>query len=93
MDITYIVWIVLVILGIISGVFLIIKDRRNRNATKVKRELQASAFFSFVMLCTSVVSFLEKGISFLSFMAFVFFLGGVLMTLLNNKKIHTETNT
>ncbi|GAA0497735.1 hypothetical protein GCM10008986_25930 [Salinibacillus aidingensis] len=64
-DFTYALWFGLFILGIISGIYLIVKDKRHGKATKAKRELQSSVYFTIVIFWSSVVTFLEIGISFI----------------------------
>lgn len=93
MELTYTVWIGLCVLGILSGIYIIIKDKRDGKVTKAKRELQASVFFAIVMFCTLAVSFFEAGVTFISFISFLFFVLGLFMIILNFKKYHKENNS
>ncbi|GAA0441871.1 hypothetical protein GCM10008983_18700 [Lentibacillus halophilus] len=91
MSLTYGLWIGLCCIGIIAGIYLIVKDKSSGTTKpKEKRELQASIFFTFVMFCMSVVSFFEIGISPMLFLFAFSFLMGSFMVIHSFKKRKNE---
>lgn len=59
------------------------RKRKGAKVSRVKRDLQASIFFTVVMFLTAAVAYVGTDITSVSLIPFVFFIMGLFMIIIN----------
>lgn len=82
MDLLYVVWITLIIIGIVLGLILIFKEKLTGDITpKKKRELLGNLFFTLVMLVISILTLTNNEYSAIAPLFVVLFILGIFLSI------------
>lgn len=82
MDLLYVVWITLIIIGILLGLILIFKEKLTGDTTpKKKRELLGNLFFTLVMLVISILTLTNNEYSAIAPLFVVLFILGIFLSI------------
>lgn len=82
MDLLYVVWITLIIIGVVLGLILIFKEKLTGDTTpKKKRELLGNLFFTLVMLVISILTLTNNEYSAIAPLFVVLFILGIFLSI------------
>lgn len=82
MDLLYVVWITLIIIGVVLGLILILKEKLTGDTTpKKKRELLGNLFFTLVMLVISILTLTNNEYSAIAPLFVVLFILGIFLSI------------